>query len=141
MFFHILGAAGWIGGGLHTWFSYTGLARDPAGSGQALANLTKTADRYFGPVALLTLLTGIALVWSQDPWAWNDTFVLIGIGVFVFSAVWQPLVSSKVEARLLAKTVEGADASAEIKGFHRSTAVDVLVVLVALWAMVTKFGS
>lgn len=141
LFFHILGAAGWIGGGLYGWFSHTQIARASGPGGQALVTLTKTADRYFGPVAIVTLLTGIGLVWSQDPWAWNDTFVLVGIGVFVFSAVWQPLVASKTETRLVAAVTSGGDASAEIRASHRVVAVDVTVLLVALWSMVVKLGA
>jgi hypothetical protein len=106
-----------------------------------LVTLTKAADRYFAPVAIVTLLIGIGLVWSQDPWTWSDTFVLVGIGVFVFSAVWQPLVASKTETRLVEAVTAGGDASAEIRASHRVVAVDVAVLLVALWSMVVKLGA
>lgn len=136
---HILGAAGWIGAGLYGWFSYTKLAR--AGAGGGLRAVTEAADKFFGPVAALTLLSGIALVWTQDAWAWNDTFVLIGVGVFAFSAGWQPLVAAKAEERLLDSVESGHDVDGALIAFSRSTAVDVAVVLVALWAMVVKFGA
>ena len=141
LFLHIIGAAGWIGGGLHGWYSYIRLARTPETSGKALENLTNTADRYFGPVALLTLLTGIGLVWTQDPWTWNDTFVLVGIGVFVFSAAYQPLVTAKTEKRLLAAVETGEGVDGAIQASHRTFAIDTAVVLVALWAMVVKLGA
>ena len=140
LFFHILGAAAWIGGGLYGWFSYAQIAKDSSRAGAALQTLAKSADRYFGPTAVLTLLTGIALVWTQDPWTWNDTFVLVGIGVFVFSAVWQPLVASKAEGRLLAAVESGGDVPGAMRVASRSMAVEVAVVLVALWAMVVKLG-
>jgi uncharacterized membrane protein len=141
VFFHVLGAAGWIGGGLHGWFSYTQLANNSSTSGNALATLTGAADRYFGPVAVLTLLTGIALVWTQDAWQWSDTFVLIGIGVFVFSAAFQPLVASKTEKRLLDAVDSGSEVGPALRASHRVFAIDVAVVLVALWAMVAKIGA
>lgn len=141
LFLHILGAAGWIGGGLYGWFSYTQIAKNASTSGKALTTLSATADRYFGPVALLTLLTGIALVWTQDPWQWNDTFVLVGIGVFVFSAAYQPLVSSKNEKRLLDAVDSGQGVRPALAASHRVFAVDIGVVLVALWAMVVKLGA
>ena len=141
LFFHILGAAAWIGGGLYGWFSYAQIAKDSTRAGGALQTLSKTGDRYFGPAAVLTLLTGIALVWTQDPWTWNDTFVLIGIGVFVFSAVWQPLVASKVEGRLLEAVESGGDVPGAMAATNRIMAVDAAVVLVALWAMVVKLGA
>lgn len=138
---HIIGAAGWIGGGLHGWFSYIQLARASETSGKALETLAKTADRYFGPIAVLTLLTGIGLVWTQDAWSWNDTFVLVGIGVFVFSAAYQPLVGVKTEKRLLAAVESGEGVEGAIRASHGTFAVDVAVVLVALWAMVVKLGA
>jgi hypothetical protein len=141
LYLHIIGAAGWIGGGLYGWFSSVQLARTAETSGGALATLGKAADRYFGPVAGVTLLTGIALVWTQDAWSWNDTFVLIGIGVFVFSAAYQPLVASKTQDRLLAAVESGEGVDSAISATNRTAAVDLAVVLVALWAMVVKLGA
>jgi hypothetical protein len=92
-------------------------------------------------VATLTLLSGIALVWTQDAWTWTDTFVLIGMGVFVFSAAFQPLVASKTEKRLLAAVEEGSDVDPAVKASHRVFAIDLAVVLVALWSMVVKLGA
>jgi hypothetical protein len=141
LIFHILGAAGWIGGGLYSWYSSNQLARNASSTGSAARLIADGADRYFGPVALLTLLTGIALVWTQAAWGWNDVFVLIGIGVFVFSAVWQPLVSAKAEARLLSAMESGTGITEATGAWNRVALVDVGVVLVALWAMVVKLGA
>ena len=141
LFLHIFGAAGWIGGGLYAWHAYTQLARSTETSGRALETLSKRADRYFGPVAGLTLITGIALVWTEDAWTWTDTFVLIGIGVFVFSAAFQPLVSSKTEQRLLTSVESGSGVDDALRGAQRVFAIDTAVVLVALWAMVAKLGA
>lgn len=140
LFLHIIGAAGWIGGGLYAWYTQNKIARDSAAARPTLPLLTKASGAYFGAVSGLTLLSGIALVWTQDPWAWNDTFVLIGIGVFIFSAVWQPLVSQKVGGRLLTAVEEGRDPSAELTAGNRTTVLEVLVLLVALWAMIAKLG-
>lgn len=138
---HILGAAGWIGGGLYSWYSSNMLARDGASNAGAARLIASSADRYFGPVAVLTLLTGIALVWTQEAWGWTDTFVLIGIGVFVFSAVWQPLVAAKSEERLLAAIESGEGAGPALGAANRVALVDVGVLLIALWAMVVKLGA
>ncbi len=136
---HILGAAAWIGGGLYGWFSYSRLAK--AGAGSGLRAVAGAADRYFGPAAVLTLLSGIALVWTQDAWGWSDTFVLVGIGVFVFSAAWQPLVASKVEERFLDAVDGQGDLVSASRSVNLTMAVDLAVLLVALWAMVVKLGA
>jgi hypothetical protein len=140
LFLHILGAAGWIGGGLHGWYTHTKIARNGSTTGRALEILTAAAGRYFGPVAALTLLSGIALVWTEDAWTWTDTFVLIGLGVFVFSGIFQPL-ASKTEKRLLAAVEDGSDVGPALRASHRVYAIDLAVVLVALWAMVAKLGA
>ena len=137
---HILSAAAWIGGGLYAWYAFTHLARAGGEAGASVPLLARTADRYFGPAAGLTLLTGIVLVLTVDPWGWTDAFVLVGLGVFLFSAIWQPLVSNKVQARLLA-AVDGEESTDQaIKGFHRASAVDLATLVFAVWAMVTKLG-
>ena len=141
MILHILGAAGWIGGGLYSWFASNQLARNSGPNGNAARLIAGSADRYFGPVAVVTLLTGIALVWTQEAWGWSDAFVLIGIGVFVFSAAWQPLVASKAQERLLAAIDSGDGAGPALGAANRVALVDVGVLLVALWAMVVKLGA
>lgn len=138
---HILAAAAWIGGGLFSWYAFTQLTSAGSSSGSSVQILADKADRYFGPSAGLTLLTGLALVLFTEPWGWSDAFVLVGIAVFVFSAVWQPLVSSKVQSRLLAAIDDGGDVRPAMGAFHRVTVVDMGVLLVALWAMVIKLGA
>lgn len=137
---HILSAAAWIGGGLYSWYSFTQLAKAGPDAGDSVPRLTETADRYFGPASGLTLLSGIALVVFVDPWGWTDTFVLVGLGVFLFSAIWQPLVANKVQSRLLS-SLSGGDTSSALAGLNRTAAVDVAVLVVAVWAMVTKLGT
>jgi uncharacterized membrane protein len=137
---HILSAAAWIGGGLYSWYAFTHLARAGSEAGDSVPVLARTADRYFGPAAGLTLLTGIVLVLTVDPWGWTDTFVLVGLGAFLFSAIWQPLVSNKVQARLLGAVSGEGDTDRALGGLHRSTAVELAILVFAVWAMVSKLG-
>lgn len=140
---HILGAAGWIGGGLYGWFSYVVLARSgPEIRNGALVTLSGRANRFFGATVALTLLTGITLVITQAAWGWTDLFVWFGVGMFVFSGIWQSLVSSKAEDRLLAASAgDGDDLLGAIGSFHLSAAVEMAVLLLVLWSMVVKLGA
>lgn len=138
---HILSAAAWIGGGLFSWFATIQLTRAGGEAGHAVRRISEKADRYFGAAAGLTLLTGLSLVLFTDPWGWTDAFVLVGIGVFLFSAAWQPLVASKVDERLLTAIDEGGDTSAALSAFNRVAVVDIGILLIALWAMVVKLGT
>lgn len=141
MILHIVAAAGWIGGGLFSWYVVNQLARNASSTGSAARLIAGGAGRYFGTVAGITLLTGIALVWTQDAWGWTDAFVLIGAGAFVLSGVWQPLVASKAEERLLIAMESGDGVGSATGAFNWVTSVDVGILLVALWAMVVKLGA
>ena len=140
LFLHILSAASWIGGGLFAMFAYGRLAGSgPGSAGRALRQLSEGGNRYFGTAAGLTLLTGIILVLTSDPYGWGDVFVIIGLSAFVFSAAFQPLVGEKAEERLLAAVDEGtANVRSELGIFYRNSAIELGVLVFALWAMVTK---
>jgi len=141
LFLHILGAAGWIGGGLYAYFIVPRLAKQGQESSGTLAVITGSADKYFGPVAGLVLFSGIGLVLESDAYGWSEPFIWVGIGVFVLSAIWQPLVASKVEERLLrAVAGAGGEVGAAISASRRTGLFDIAIVLVALWAMVVKLG-
>jgi len=137
---HILSAAAWIGGGLYSWYAFTHLVKAGGEAGDSVPMLARTADRYFGPAAGLTLLTGIILVLTVDPWGWTDAFVLVGLGVFLFSAVWQPLVANKVQKRLMGAVAGEGNTGQALGVFHRSTALELATLVFAVWAMVSKLG-
>ncbi len=139
---HIFGAAGWIGGGLYVYFIYPRLAAKGGEGAPAVAEINATGDKFFGVVAGLVLLSGIGLVLTSDAYGWSDAFVWVGIGVFVASGVWQGLVASKVDERLVAAVSgDSGDLKSEISAWRRVGFFDVAIVLIALWAMVTKVGA
>jgi hypothetical protein len=142
LFLHILGAAGWIGGGLYSYFIVPRLARQGSDASGALQLISGSADKFFGPVAGLVLLSGIGLVLESDVYGWSEPFIWVGIGVFVASAVWQPLVASKVEDRLLGSVSGGgAGVSGAVAAWRRAGLFDIAIVLIALWAMIVRLGA
>lgn len=139
---HILGAAGWIGGGMYLYFIIPRLAKRRTEGASALNEISESADKFFGLVAGLVLLTGIGLVLNSDAYGWSDAFVWVGIGVFLASGAWQPLVGAKTEERLLAAVSgDAGDLEGAIASWRRAGVFDLAIVLVALWAMVTKVGT
>jgi len=143
LYLHIIGAAGWIGGGLFGFYTATRLARSRIpGAGESMAAIFKKAGWFFGPVAVLLLLSGIGLVLTSDAYGWTDTFVLIGIGAFVLSGIWQGLVAGNAEERLMdSVTSGGTDTVGALRSWQQASAVDMGFILVALWAMVVKLGA
>jgi hypothetical protein len=81
---HILSAAVWIGTAV--FFGYAGPRFRNVG-GPAVAGWIEVAlgaiPRFISPVAILTMLSGVALVLVEEEWGWDDAFVWIGLGVFV----------------------------------------------------------
>ena len=141
LFVHVFGAAGWIGGGLFGVYSTRRLARvGGEGNGRALELIFERASAYFCTMFVLVVGAGVGLVVLQDEWGWDDAFVWVGIIAIVFSGVWQGLVASKKDTRLLEAVKTDSPNRASVFRSWQSTAwVDLAILLVALWAMVTKF--
>src|SRR6185312_5967331 len=88
LFFHILAAALWVGGG-------AGLAAlaiaarkqsDPAQELVLIRLSGKIGGPFFGTSGLVLLAFGIALV-QKGHWGWDTAFVIWGLAAFAFSLV------------------------------------------------------
>lgn len=110
-------------------------------NGRAMEILVEKAGVYFGVMFALVVVGGVGLVITQDQWSWGDTFIWVGIGAVVLSGAWQGLFASKADARLLeAVKSDGPDRHRVLSAWRRTAWVDVAILLVALWAMVTKLN-
>jgi hypothetical protein len=91
---HILSAAAWIGGSFLTGFVAPRMASsDAQGAALAWARVAAEAGaKYFNPAGILTALSGIGLVLTSDVYGWSDTFVSIGLGVVIATALIGALV-------------------------------------------------
>ena len=142
LFLHIVGVAGWLGGGVYAFYTYSALATmEPAAAGPALQRLKKVEDRFFGPASGLVLLSGIGLVLTSEAFGWGDTFVLIGLGAFLISAIIGATVGKRNSERLVEATSTGSDVGAALKSWRWGTVWDLLILAVVIWAMITKLGA
>jgi hypothetical protein len=142
LWLHIVGVAAWLGGGIYALITYSALASaGPETAGPALQRLKKVEDRFFGPSSGLVLLSGIGLVLVSDAFGWTDAFVLIGLGAFLLSAVLATTVGNKTSERLAEASQSGSGLVPALKSWQRSTVWDLVVLLVVIWAMVTKLGA
>jgi hypothetical protein len=99
-------------------------------------------DRYYAVVALLILVTGIALV-QHEHWAWSSTFIWVGLATIAAGATLggiglKGLAKKRIEA-LEASDAEGAEAAD-----RRALPIELLLtvfVLVTIVAMVHKWGT
>lgn len=142
LFIHIVGAAGWLGGGLYGWFSTASIARIGAPTaGETMKLMEKWAGVYFGVTSGLVLLSGIGLVLTSDAYRWGDTFVLIGLGAFLLSGVMQSTVGRKANTRLIEAGSSGTDVDSALKSWRQTSVWDLLILFVVVWAMVTELGA
>lgn len=142
LWLHIVGVAGWLGGGVYAFITYSALTRmEPEAAGPTVQRLHKVEDRFFGPVSGLVLLSGIGLVLTSDAFGWGDAFVLIGLGAFVISAIIGSTVGKRSGERLAEATGTGSGVGAALKSWQRVTLVDFLILAVVIWAMIVKLGA
>jgi hypothetical protein len=81
---HILSAAAWIGASM--FFAFAGPRFAKAGGPPAITWIgivIEAIRKFLVPAALLTAISGMALVETQDQWEWSDGFISIGLAVFV----------------------------------------------------------
>jgi len=142
LFLHIVGVAGWLGGAVYAFYTYSALApMEPAAAGPALQRLKKVEDRFFGPASGLVLLSGVGLVLTSEAFGWADAFVLIGLGAFVVSAIIGATVGKRNSERLVEATSTGSDVGEALQSWRRVTASDFVILAVVIWAMITKLGT
>ncbi len=143
LFFHILGAAGWVGGGAFGSFLLPRLvAPGTEGARHSMEALSKPAAIYFGSASDILLLSGIGLVLTSENYGWTDLFVLIGLGAFLASGIWQGLMGKRSEQKMMEVTTPGGPEAADASRRWRLTGlVDLAIVVFALWAMVVKLGT
>jgi hypothetical protein len=142
LFLHIVGVAGWLGGGAYGFMTYSTAARlQPPVGGQVLTTFEKKAAVYFGVAAGLVILSGIGLVLTSEAFGWGSTFVLIGFGAFIVSGVIQSTVGRKNNERLVNAATTGTDVEPAVKAWQRGSMWDFLILSITIWAMITKLGA
>lgn len=141
---HIIGAGVWIGA------NAVQIATTPqliARGGQAAATWMDTVVRWgrviYTPAAIISLVTGIALVLDSDFYDFSNAFVSIGFVAIVAGAVIGIGPISKGSARASVAFAAGDDTAgrAEVSKTIPWSLVDTLVIVVTVVAMVAKWGA
>jgi uncharacterized membrane protein len=145
-FVHIVAAIIWVGGVITLAILNARLASTR--NGAAMAALSSVGgfigQRVFGPAAGLTLLAGIATALNAG-FAMNSVWIIWGFLVIVLSiglnaAVIRPT-AQQVGALAAAPDRNGAQIGALQRRLWMLTALNILLLLSAVWAMVAKPGG
>lgn len=141
---HIIGVSAWLGTSIA---QFAGRSRFDAAGGQTAATWWDTTVRFgqvvYTPAGVLVLLTGVGLVLSSDGgYSFSDMFVSVGFLVIIAGIVLGVAVFGP-KGRLAAESYRQGDASAaraQVALISRFGVLDTLLVLVAIVAMVMKWG-
>jgi uncharacterized membrane protein len=141
LFFHILAAAAWVGGGL----GLIALAvaaraqRDPAQELTFVRLAGKIGGPFFGLAGLALIGFGIALV-ENGNWGYDHFFIQYGFAAWGFSTL-----TGIFYYQTELKGIEAADAGGDdrevrrrLNRYYAVGRVDTLVLVVALFVMATK---
>lgn len=99
-------------------------------------------DRYYAVVAVVILVSGIALVQTEH-WAWSSTFIWVGIATIIAGATLggiglRGLAKKRIDA------LEASDAHGAAAAERQAVPIEFLLtafVLVAVVSMVHKWGA
>ena len=140
---HITAIASWLGADVvqhamrHRWRKETSEATKAWARMQFWLH-----DRYYAVVAVLILVTGIALV-QDGQWGWSSTFIWVGIATIVAGATLGGI-GLKGLAKQRIDTLDAGDTQGAAAVERRALPIELLLtvfVLVSAVAMVHKWGA
>jgi hypothetical protein len=140
---HIAAAGSWLGANLIQAIVPGVLGAESSAAASWFRTTEKLSGRFYIPVGVTVLVTGILLVLNSDLYGFGSTFVTIGfvavvIGAVLGSAVFGP------KAVVAADAIDAGDMTLARK--NRGTLssfgmLDTLVLLFTIYAMVSKLGA
>lgn len=146
LFVHILMAIVWIGGGVTMQFL---VARTQARGPSAMAGLGKDIDwigmRVFMPASGILLIAGILMIVMFDAWSWTDPYIVIGllgfVATFITGSMFLGPTSKKLGQVVEERGPEDPEVMALGKKLTTVSRIDLVVLIIVVWAMVYKPGS
>lgn len=145
VFFHILTAAVWLGGGVYAAVLTARVQRsdDPGAVTRMAADAEWVGMRVFMPATLILLLTGIYAV-VEGPWEFSQAWISIGFAVWIISFALGAGYFGPEGKRIAALAAERGPADPDVRArIRRVTAlshVELLLLVVVVFVMVTKPG-
>lgn len=143
-FLHQLSAIIWLGGviAINVLQLMVSREREPAAIGPLLHRTDLYGRAVIAPAAIFTLITGLVLIAQMDDVAWDDLWVLWGVGGMVVSVLLGATLirATNADLRRLAASPGGLDPQWEARQRRIATlyGINVLLLLSILWVMIFK---
>ena len=141
---HVLSAVAWLGGGFFNGFIGPRMAKV---GGETALNWIRTAidaaSKYFIPAGLVTLLSGIGLVLSDDAYDFSMAFVGIGLAVAVIALILAFSVLRPSAVKALAAAESGDFPSVALHANRAALTGRIVLLLLVLTeiSMVLRIGA
>ena len=141
-FLHVTTAIVWVGGGIFgAIFTRRAASAAPAHRLGIARDLACVSKRVFGPMAVLTLVFGVLMVLDRDAIGFDQTWISIGLGAIVLSIALGAAYLGPQSDALVADLEADADGALDrLRRISLASAVNIAILLVAVWAMVAKPG-
>ena len=145
LFVHLLMAVTWVGGGiaLQVLAIRATHAKDSARTASLTADAEWMGFRVFMPASILLLIFGIWTA-SEGNWDFGQAWISIGFGAFLISfflgmAFLGPE-SGRIKQLVRERSYEDPELQRRIGRILLFSRIELVVLLVAVWAMVAKPG-
>ena len=141
-FLHVTTAIIWVGGGIFgAVLTERAKSATPAHRLGIAKDMSFVSGRVFAPMAMLTLLFGILMVLDADAIEFEQTWIAIGLGAIVLSIVLGAGFLGPQSGKLVGELESGSDGAMErLRRIALVSYIDLVVLLIAVWAMVAKPG-
>lgn len=146
LFVHIVAVVVWIGGELMLGilFERAQRARDEATLRGLLSQSEFIGKAVFNPAGIITLVAGVWLAIDRD-FDFGQAWISIGfVGVAVGAGLgmaFYPKVFRRGLAAIEAEGINGTETLASLRSLRLVSTIELVVLLVAVWAMVFKPGA
>ena len=147
LFLHIVAATIWVGGAivLNTVIARANRSPDRAQVVRLTADLEWVGPRLIGPSAMAVIGLGIWLVAIEEEWVFSQTWivlslVLVGISMVLGMGYFGPE-GKRISRITEQRGPEDPEARGRMDRLVWLSRLDVLILLVVVWAMVFKPGA
>ena len=143
LFVHILAAGSWLGASV-TQFVVTPSLQKVGGAPAAawMRQTVRLGTAIFTPAAVVLLITGFWMVIRESVYEFEQTFVAIGIVMVIIGAFFGMRIFGPGgrEVADLHEAGDKAKANAAHQRLAMYGAIDIVLLVFTIWAMVTRLG-
>jgi uncharacterized membrane protein len=146
-FLHVVSVIAWVGGaiGLFVIQARMRAAGDMPGLMSVGRQMETMGKIYYGPLSVLTLVTGILMISTTDGLSYSAPWVVIGLIAIVATLVIGLGVISPTGAKLLEESSKPEPDRAVMAGHANRirvlSVINISILIVAVWAMVVRPGA